>query len=75
MVAMGVAMLKYIATSVQVSQFKRKSRSNKSKIVSKYHLQMVRDAESIRKNEEDSFKIDDPVTLFLSHFHDKLLFL
>ena len=38
-------------------------------------LQMVRDAESIRKNEEDPFKIDDPVTLFLSHFHDKLLFL
>ena len=47
---MVVAMLKYIATSVQVSQFKRTSRSNKSKIVSKYHLQMVRDAESIRKN-------------------------
>jgi len=35
-----------MATSAQIRCFKRKSRSNSSKVVSKYVLQMVRDVES-----------------------------
>jgi len=36
-----------MATGVQISQFQLKSRSDYSKIVSKYDLQMVRDVELI----------------------------